>query len=206
MSADDSADYGLFGSVFNPIHFGHLYAAEAAGDELGLARVLMVPARVPPHKDSTDVAPAEDRAAMIELAIDDNPRLDLSTVELERSGPSYTIETIEDLNSTLGRLPVLILGVDAFQLIRSWYRWEELIDRVPFALVARPGYDTSEAAELADQIGARVVCLVEDRGVDVSSTLLRRRIDQGKTIRYLTPDPVVQYLARRSLYRASDGG
>lgn len=204
LSHVDTGQYGLFGSVFDPVHYGHLYAAEAVRDKLGLDHVLMMPARVPPHKDSHGVAPATDRAAMVRLAVASNPLLRLSELELRRRGPSFTLDTVEELASTYGSPPVLILGVDAFLLIQTWHRWAELAERVPFALVARPGYDTKEARSLADRIDAEVVCLIEGGGLDISSTLLRQRIAEGRTIRYLTPDPVIDYLRGHGLY-AHDG-
>lgn len=195
-----TGEYGLFGGIFDPVHYGHLYVAEAVRDELGLAYVVLAPARIPPHKDSAGVAPAEDRVEMVRLATAGNPGLVLCTLEVERPGPSYTYDTIDQLTSTYGRPPVLILGVDAFLMIETWYRWAELVRRVPFALVARPRYDTKKARKLAERIGAEVACLIESAGVDVSSTLIRQRISEGKTIRYLTPDPVVEYLARCGAY------
>lgn len=197
--------YGLFGSVFDPVHYGHLYAAEAVRDALKTDSVLMVPARIPPHKESAG-APAADRLEMLRLATAGNPYLVPCTLEIDRQGPSYTYDTIEQLTSTYGRSPVLVLGVDAFLLIRTWYRWAEIVEQVPFALVARPRYDTDEARVLAEGIGARVACLIEGCGVDVSSTLVRQRISEGKTIRYLTPDAVIDHLARRRLYYGGDAG
>jgi nicotinate-nucleotide adenylyltransferase len=191
----------LLGGSFDPIHYGHLFAAEAAAGALGLERVLIVPSGTAPHKDASR-APAEHRLAMARLAAAGNDRLAVSDREVLRPGPSYTIDTVEAIEAETGSRVALVLGVDAFLLIRTWRRWEELLQRVDLALVSRPGYPDDEADELAAGLGVRPACRVPDLGVAVSSSALRDRIAHGLPVRYLVPDPVLHYIAERGLYRA----
>jgi nicotinate-nucleotide adenylyltransferase len=175
--------------------------AEALADSAGLSRVFFVPSRSAPHKPGDDMAPADDRAAMVRLAIDGNPRFALSRLEIDRPGPSYTIDTVRALVRDLESTPLLILGVDAFLLIRTWHQWEDLVAMAPFALACRVGYDVGAARDLAREIGARVEYVLDSVWVSVSSTTVRERVAAGGSIRYLVPDPVVDYITSRGLYR-----
>ncbi len=195
------ASVGVLGGTFNPVHYGHLYAAEAAADRLGLARVLFVPSGVAPHKDGSDIVAPKHRAAMVELAIASNPRFALSTVEIQRSGPSYSVDTVRTLMNAGEGEPVLILGTDAFAQIETWHNWSELVRLVGFAIVARPGYDTALAPALARRVGARLECVVEGLGPQVSGTELRARLRRSETTRYLVPDEVLRYIERNGLYK-----
>ncbi len=194
------APLGVLGGTFNPVHYGHLYAAEAAADRLGLERVLFVPSGVAPHKDATDVIAPEHRAAMAEIAIADNPRFALSRLEIDRPGPSYSVDTVRELLNAGAGEPVLILGVDAFLLIETWRDWRDLVGLAGFAIVARPGYDTDEVGALARRVGARLACVVEGLGPQVSGAELRARFARSETTRYLTPDGVLRYIERNGLY------
>lgn len=202
--SDQAPSYGVLGGVFDPVHYGHLFIAQAVADRLGLARVLLVPAARPPHRAAQPVAGAEQRAHMVRLATEGNDTLMLDASELERPGPSYTVDTVVDMVRAHGSPPVLILGSDAFLEIRSWHRWRELIRLAPLALAARPGADTRAAEELARDIGAHVVCLEDSMGLDISSTALRRRLAAGLSVRYLTPDPVLAHIRQAGLYTADE--
>jgi len=194
------ADVGVLGGVFDPIHYGHLWAAEAVAEKLDLETVLFVPVGTPPHKPSCGVAGAVHRAEMVRIAIAGNPRFRLHTAEIDRPGPSYSVDTVQELLSA-GRRPLVILGIDAFALIRTWHRWGDLLRLAPVALVGRPGYDMRDALALAAELGATVACVEETPGVAVSSTALRERLVAGGSVRYLVPESVADYIGANRLYR-----
>lgn len=197
---------GVFGGTFDPIHIGHLAAAEAACEALGLARVIFIPAGQPPHRDPSTVTPAEHRYRMTVLATVGNPRFRVSRLELERAGPSYTVDTLARLARHLppGTAPVFITGADAFIHVPEWKDVPRLFRLAEFAVVSRPGYD-GEALErtlqrLAPEQRARVH-RVDAAGLDISSRELRQRVRSGRSIRYLVPDPVLAYIEHYRLYR-----
>jgi nicotinate-nucleotide adenylyltransferase len=193
------ADVGMLGGVFDPIHYGHLWAAEAVAEKLDLETVLFVPVGTPPHKPAFGVTSAAHRVEMIRIAIAGNPRFRLHMAEIERPGASYTVDTVQELLS-VGRRPLLILGVDAFLLIRTWHRWSDLLGLAPVALVGRPGYDVRDALALAGELGATVACAEETAGVAVSGTDLRERLVAGRSVKYLVPDRVAEYIRSNRLY------
>ncbi len=202
MSEPTGARVALLGGTFDPIHYGHLFAAEAVAQALALEQVLFVPAGSAPHKEPGAVSPARDRLAMVALALEGNPRFAVSDQELRREGKSYTIDTVIALEGRWGAPVTLILGVDAFLLIRTWMRWEELLRRVRLVLVSRPGYTDDDARRLAEELAVPIESWIEDLGVAVSSSALRARVAGGLPIRYLTPDAVIAYIADHGLYRA----
>jgi nicotinate-nucleotide adenylyltransferase len=192
----------LLGGTFDPVHYGHLFAAQAARDALSLEQVVFVPARVSPHKEGRAVAEPAHRLAMVRLAVAGNPGLAVSEVELGREGPSYTVDTVATLRAAGIARVSLVLGTDAFLLIRTWKRWEDLLGQVGLVLVSRPGSSDRDARALAEELGAPVDHWVEALGVAVSSSELRGRLARGRTVRYLVPDPVLEYIAEHSLYRS----
>ena len=193
-------EIGILGGTFDPIHIGHLLCAEHVREAFGLQRVWLVPALNPPHKGpDTSRAPAEDRYAMACLAVRDNPHLAVSRIELDRDGPSYSIDTIRAFQAACGRETSLswILGADALADFEMWREHDTLLGMCRFIGVLRPSYDVESIP-----IGVRRrVELFEMTGVDVSSTDLRRRVASGLSIRYRTPPLVAQYIERRGLYR-----
>ena len=198
---------GILGGTFDPIHVGHLAVAEEAREALGLERVLFVPAGLPPHKPDRTITAPEHRLAMVELAVAGNPAFEASRVELDRSGPSYTVDTLEALTEEIradGREPdiALILSVEAFRALRSWRRPERILELARLAVVPRDGYPDASRAFLAEHFPGR-----EDRAIfldgprlHISSTELRERAARGRSLRYLVPDAVATYIGDHALY------
>ena len=193
---------GIMGGTFDPIHLGHLVAAEEARVRFGLERVIFVTAGAPPHKKDYEVSPAEHRHAMVALATAANPHFEASRIELDRPGPSYTVDTMREFRRQFGEACRLyfITGADAMLETLTWRQPEELASLCEFIAVARPGYDLARlSGALSPEIMARVHVL-DIPGVEVSSTELRRRAAAGESLRYLTPPAVAQYLKMNRLY------
>ncbi len=199
---------GVMGGTFDPIHVGHLAIAEEARDALRLDRILFVPAGRPPHKPAGKVTAAEHRLAMVELAIEDNPTFELSRVEVDREGPSYTVDTVERLASDPGgagalRLTV-ILSAETFAELPSWHEPERLFRAARVAVVPREGYPAPDPAWLAATFPGREdrVDYLEGPRLGLSSTAIRGRVAAGRSIRYLVPAAVAGYIEANQLYRA----
>lgn len=190
---------GLFGGTFNPPHLAHLAIAEAMGDALGLEQVLWMPAAASPFKVGDPAAvSAEHRLAMVRLATADNPRFAVSDLELRRAGVSYTVDTVEALREAQpDRALTLLLGGDSLASFTRWHRWEDLLATVRIAVYARPG---STLADLPEAVRARTT-FVEAPALDLSSTVLRKRLMEGQTIRYLVPEALRSYIAQHGLYQ-----
>jgi nicotinate-nucleotide adenylyltransferase len=193
---------GVMGGTFDPIHVGHLAIAEEAREALSLDLVLFVPAGQPPHKPAGAVTPVEHRFAMVELAIADNRAFGLSRVEVERPGPSYTIDTVEALARDTDDL-VLILSAETFAELPSWHEPERLFDAARMAVVPREGYPAPDPAWLAEAFPGRAerVDYLEGPRLGLSSTAIRARVAAGRSIRYLVPDMVEAYILDKQLYR-----
>lgn len=185
-----SARVGVFGGTFDPVHHGHLAIALAAVETVPLDRVLFVPARRSPLKASEPVAGAADRFEMLRLATADEPRFSVSRVELDRDGPSYTVDTLEALSGE-GRL-FLILGADAAADLGRWKDPERVRSLAGLVVAGRPG----TTATLPD--GA---VRLDTPLMDVSARDLRARAARARSLRYLVPDPVCRYIEERGLYR-----
>lgn len=196
---------GVLGGTFDPVHVGHLAIAEEVREALGLERVLFVPAPRPPHKPGVPLAPPEDRAAMVDLAIAGNPAFELSRVELDRPGPSYAADTVELLargERALGRTPDLtfILSTEALAGLTAWHEPARVLAVCRLAVVPRAGRSAEGPDWLAQRFpGARAVFL-DGPDLAVSGTAIRRRVALGRSIRYLVPDAVVAYIADHGLY------
>jgi nicotinate-nucleotide adenylyltransferase len=194
---------GVMGGTFDPIHHGHLVAASEVADLFGLDEVVFVPTGQPWQK-TRDVTSAEDRYLMTVIATASNPRFSVSRVAVARDGPTYTTDTLRDLRALQPDCDLFfITGADALGSIVTWQGWEELFGLATFIGVSRPGYELSDAhitdafARLPDD----ALHLVEIPALAISSTDCRRRAEQGRPIWYLVPDGVVQYVAKRGLYR-----
>jgi nicotinate-nucleotide adenylyltransferase len=206
---------GLFGGTFNPIHWGHLVIAEEVREAFGLSTVLFVPAGCPPHKPEMPLAPASDRLRMVSLAVEGNPAFDVSSIELDREGPSYTVHTLEALRRERPRTAwLLIVGSDAFAEIGTWHRSEDLLALCGIVVIERPGAPVAAAVaaapgEFRDAVaempgpGGEVTGMVFPRrtaAIGVSSTGIRGRVAAGRSIRYLVPEKVMEYISIRKLY------
>ena len=188
---------GIFGGSFNPPHVAHLAVAEAARDQVGLDRVVWIPAAMPPHKQRQDLPAAEHRLAMTRLAVADNAAFGVSDIEIERAGVSYTVDTVRALQETYPEVAFyLLVGGDSFAQFGTWVQPDEIARRVPLVVYPRPGADLSN---VAPSHMARATML--DRPLlDPSSTALRRLIRSGRSARYLVPDAVLAYIVEYGLY------
>ena len=186
---------GVFGGTFDPIHRGHVELAETVRDALGLDRMLVVVANRPWQKEDRPVTPAEDRYAMVAAALADRPGLEPSRIELDRGGPSYTVDTVRQLLADEpGAEVVVVVGADVVAALDTWHEHEALRDLATLAVVDRPGVAVVEPPP-----GWRVV-RVQVSPVDVSSTDLRARIEAGQPVGDSVPEAVIRCVSERGLY------
>ena len=212
---------GVLGGTFDPIHFGHLDAAEAARASLELDEVLFVPAHDPPHKSAEPRASGFHRFALVALAIQEWPGYRVSDMEVTREGASYTVDTLRALHACGWRPSQLyfILGADAFADIATWREFPAVLDLAQFAVIARPGTTPEEAVARTPALRSRTrfpagrgwndeegtaIYLVEARTRDVSSTLIRARLAERKAIVDLVPAAVARHIISHHLYGAVD--
>lgn len=199
MEAKARRRVGVMGGTFDPIHHGHLVAASEAAHRFGLDEVVFVPTGQPWQKAGRQISPAEDRYLMTVIATASNPRFTVSRVDIDRGGPTYTIDTLKDLRVEYpGAELFFITGADALSSIMSWHDWEQMFSLAEFVGVTRPGYELTEDMLPAD-IQERVH-LVEIPAMAISSTDCRARAAEGRPVWYLVPDGVVQYIAKHDLY------
>jgi nicotinate-nucleotide adenylyltransferase len=193
---------GILGGTFNPPHLGHLICAQEAYLQLGLDRVRLIPARVPPHKPVEDEPGPEHRLELCRLAIQGDERFDVSDLEIVRAGPSYTVDTLEELHSSAPENELfLIVGGDVAAGLPSWHRAERVLSLATLAVAKRRG--TSRAAvdgALGSLPGGEHARFFRMPRIGISSTLLRDRVRAGQPIRYYVPDPVERYIDRHRLY------
>lgn len=197
---------GIFGGTFDPIHLGHLILAEEARWALGLDRLLLMPAAQPWRKSERVVTPAAHRLAMVRAAVADDPYFDVSTVEMDRGGPTYTVETLAALRAELGPEPelVFILGEDALLDMPNWRDPAGIVRLARLGVAARGGSPAADLAALERTLpGIRErVSVIPMPEIEISSTGVRRRVREGGSIRYLVPRAVAAYIAEHGLYRA----
>jgi nicotinate-nucleotide adenylyltransferase len=198
---------GILGGTFDPVHVGHLAVAEAARDALGLERVAFVPAGLPPHKTDRPVSAPEHRLAMVELAIAGNPAFSVRSLELERPGPSFSVDTLEELAAeerAAGREPdlVFILSAEAFRSLPTWREPGRILSLARLAVVPRDGYPDATAASLADRFPGRAdrAVFLDGPRIRLAATDLRDRAACGRSLRYLVPDAVAAYIGDHDLY------
>lgn len=225
MAADE---IGLYGGTFNPIHVGHLRAAEEVAEQLGLARMIFVPSARPPHKRSEDddpIAPADARLAWTRAAVASNPRFSVDPLELERDGKSYLVDTLRSFGERLTPArPVFTLGCDAFQEMDTWRDPATLLGLAHFAVTTRPPRrqgslsqwlpeGLGDAFEVApDGLSARHrragtwVRLLEITALDVSASAIRSRIREGRSVRYLLPDAIHDAVVESGIYAGRSDG
>jgi nicotinate-nucleotide adenylyltransferase len=189
---------GIMGGTFDPVHHGHLVAASEVASRFQLDEVVFVPAGQPWQKAAAAVSPAEDRYLMTVIATASNPRFRVSRVDIDRDGPTYAVDTLRDLRGEYGPDVQLyfITGADALARILSWREPEQLFELAHFIGVTRPGFELSD-----DHLPEHAVSLVEVPAMAISSTACRARVAIGDPVWYLVPDGVVQYIAKRHLYR-----
>jgi nicotinate-nucleotide adenylyltransferase len=190
---------GIMGGTFDPIHHGHLVAASEVASRFLLDEVVFVPTGQPWQKADYEVSAAEDRYLMTVIATASNPRFHVSRVDIDRDGPTYTVDTVRDLRAVYGPKVDMffITGADALDKILSWKDADQIFDLAHLIGVTRPGFVLSDA-HLPDA----TVSLVQVPAMAISSTDCRRRVAEGQPVWYLVPDGVVQYIAKRQLYRS----
>ena len=220
------ARIGILGGTFNPIHLGHLRAAEEVIEALELERIIFVPSASPPHKThrpSDPIAPAALRLEWVQIAIRDNPRFEVDSIEIDRGGPSYTVDTLTEIgHRTAPELPVFTIGQDAFTLIDSWRDPQNLFSLAHFAVITRPPV---AALSLADWLPRCIkadmdphrngqsahnrhtqtwIRLVDITSIDISASEVRHRIRTGRSIRYLLPPAVAEAVEKSQVYAGED--
>lgn len=223
MCADKQAvarPIGLLGGTFDPIHFGHLRLAEELAEVLAIEHVRFIPAGQPPHRGQPRAA-AVHRLAMVRCAVQDNPRFSLDTREIERMTPSYSVETLTTLRAELSAETPLILfmGGDAFLGLSTWHEWRRLFSLAHIAVAHRPGYSLASwedtlpdplrtllstrrcehAAEIAEKPAGKIF-LHTITQLDISASQIRDHALRGKSLRYLMPDSVIDYINENRLY------
>lgn len=196
---------GILGGTFDPVHYGHLTAAQCAYHEFKLDRVIFVPSAQPPHKDLNYVSDCQDRLAMLEKAVAGNPAFEISTLEMERQGYSYTVDTIQYFLKAYPQIRLyFIIGIDALLLINTWKEVEQLVGLCQFIAVNRPGFMLDRNDEVFTHVPAVLwdnLHLLDMPGSLVSSSAIRRRAAQGEPIKYLLPAAVEEYIIDKGLYR-----
>lgn len=194
---------GIFGGTFDPIHLGHMVIAEQVREELRLERVVFVPGGVPPHKEASSVrATADDRLAMVEAAVAGNDRFSVDRVEVDAGRPMHTVDTLPILKEKLpGDEWYFITGADEVSNLLTWKEPDRLLEETIMVAATRPGYDLAALGHLEARLRNfdRIVP-VECSRVDISATAIRRRMLQGKSVRYMVPERVFEIIEDRRLY------
>ena len=194
---------GILGGTFNPPHIAHLVCAQEAYRSLRLDRVMLIPARIPPHKPVEDEPGAEHRMALCRLAVQDDERFSVSELELGRDGPSYTVDTLEQLNfESPTHERFLILGGDIAVGLSRWHRPERVLELAELAIAKRSGTARASVQDALRTLrGGERAQFFQMPRMGVSSTMIRRRVAAGQPIRYLVPDRVVTYIEDHGLYQ-----
>ncbi len=191
---------GVFGGSFNPIHFGHLVVADTIWNEFELDRILFIPANVSPFKTSEpDSARPDHRLRMVQLAVADHPRFSCSDMELRREGPSYTVDTLEELSADMPKAELfLLMGGDSLAGFHRWKEPDKILQLAQIIVFARTG---SKKEDSSFELASRVLRSRTDLTIDVSSTEIRQRISEGASFRYRVPNRVWTYINEHSLYK-----
>lgn len=212
-----SSPLGILGGTFDPVHFGHLRPALELLEGLELDAIRLIPCGIPPHRQ-VPIAGAEQRLAMLRLAVEGVEGLEVDERELKRAGPSYMVDTLLSLREEVGEQPLcLILGLDAFLGLDSWHQWERILDLCHLVVAHRPGWTLHEGIsgpiqqllnrrQIRDREGicrekAGMILFQAVTQLDISATSIRNRLAQGQQVRYLLPDPVLEYIEQQGLYQ-----
>ena len=213
---------GILGGTFNPIHLAHLRIAEEVREACALDRVLFIPAAVPPHKPLAGDIPFAQRLAMVETAIADHPAFAVSDIENRRPGKSYSVHTLEALRREHPAAELFfIIGLDSFRDLSTWREYQRLFELTNLVVAARPGvaegdpksllpiaimkdFCYNRASNSLEHRSGNSIFFVEETLLDISSTRIRRMVATGRSIRYLVPAPVLDYIDRHGLYRGQE--
>jgi len=194
---------GLFGGTFDPVHMAHLRLAEEAREEFNLERVLFIPAAVPPHKSGWGISPFQDRYEMVRLAVAGNPAFEASDLEASRPGSSYSVDTVRELKARWPDLAFL-MGADQFLEIRTWKDPRELFALCRVVVFERPGFDLADTERMGPEIRSLNYLRARTGLYSVSSSDIRGRMRAGKSLRYLVPEPVQEYILAHGLYKKEE--
>ncbi len=220
INPSDKEKIGLFGGTFNPIHCGHIKAAEVVQEIFALDKVLFIPSFIPPHKESEKIVSPDHRLKMVELAVGDTPNFVASSIEIEEMGTSYSILTLQKIRMIYpDALFFFILGVDAFLEIDTWKNHELVLEHCKFVVISRKGYrledaenvlDRKHASNMFDLSGTEKIrknlnlsykiFLLPFEALDVASTEIRERLRKNKSIAHMVPKPVADYVFENKLY------
>jgi nicotinate-nucleotide adenylyltransferase len=199
----------LFGGSFDPLHNGHLIISRYVAEQLAATRLILVPSATPPHKLDRALTPASQRLAMCQCVAAGDPLFEVSNCEVDRPGPNYTIHTIEHFRAAAGSAAELywLIGMDSLNELPTWHRAAELVDACTILTAARPGFVAPRDETLAcrfsrEQIERLRRHIAQSPRIDISGTDIRLRVAAGRSIRYLVPEPVREYIADHGLYRA----
>lgn len=196
---------GILGGTFNPVHYGHLIVAEAVRDDFCLDRVLFIPSGMPPHKSIGEVADASHRFNMVKCAIDSNPYFEACHLEVDRTGYTYSIDTLTSIKSLYagGTEFYFIIGADVVPELVTWKEFTGVLEMCSFIAILRPGHNTEafklQIDELTNRYQAKII-IAKAPLIDISSTDIRNRIIAGRTIKYMVPDCVEKYILDNGLY------
>ncbi|KYQ86802.1 hypothetical protein AYX07_06575 [Thermoactinomyces sp. AS95] len=197
---NDGMKVGIFGGTFDPIHFGHLLLAEQAREAASLHEIWFIPAGEPPHKQGKPVTPAMERKKMVELAIEGHPQFKVNPIELMRSGPSYTVDTIMELKKQNPHVEFfLLVGADMVKNLPKWYKIKEIIQNVQVIGLGRPGFDHDALPEYIEE---RLMWIPDAVETNISSSIIRERLMLNRSVRYLVPDSVYKYIKEQGLYES----
>lgn len=207
--AKDVQKIGIMGGTFNPIHIGHLVIAEEVRCRFDLDKIIFIPAGNPPHKDYKNITAGKHRYQMTLLATIDNPYFDVSSIELAREGITYTIDTITTLREKCDKDVDLyfITGADSIIELSTWKQVDKLLNLCKFIAATRPGFDIAKIEDKVRELEARYnksIYSLSVPALQISSTDIRNRINQGMTVKYLLPESVEHYINKHNLYREKD--
>jgi len=198
----------LFGGTFDPIHHGHLIIARSAAEILAVAKVIIIPAAQPPHKEAANLSDPQHRLAMTKLAVQNDPLFDVSDCELLRAGPSYTLDTVRHFRTLYPQPTPLywLIGTDSIAELPLWYRVNQLVEQCTIITAARPGHNLDDFTPLQNVIGQKQTArlkqhLLDTPHIEISATNIRRRAARGLALRYLLPSNVADYLHTHNLYQ-----
>lgn len=224
---------GIMGGTFNPVHFGHLNSAEEIGEKFNLKRIIFVPTYITPYKEKDHILASSRRLEMLRIAAESNKRFSVSTIEIDRGGVSYSVDTVEKLKNSLKDVSSLyfIAGIDVFSDIAAWKKPEKLLSICNFIINTRPDYkmddlmtilkksitakdsriffeykgrdDMFDADKIAVSISKFFIYTTKTTSLNISSTNIRKRISEGKTVKYLLSEDVERYIMKNNLYRTS---
>ena len=199
MPRDRKKRLGILGGTFDPIHSGHLILAEQLKEELKLQKVIFIPSANPPHKENHFVSSAKDRLKMVKIAIRDNPDFLISAIELKREGKSYTIDTLSQIKKLYKDSGLFfLLGSDAIDEFPTWKEPDKIFQKVKVVIALRPGFNRINP----ENRFVKKSLLIPINGLNISSSQIRERVRKGKSIRYLVPQAVEEFIQSKKLYRS----